>query len=637
MQRCGFVIIYKDVFVDSTCLRRCCLIWAGTDIRGNMKQLEYPFDADVIIKKRKSLRRALLEEEGASARIKKKIAVLGGSTTANVVQVLDLFLLNAGIAGQFYESEYNQYYEDAMFGNPELDAFQPDVIYLHTGIHNILQFPVPSDTPEQVEEKLKAEFGRFCSMWKNLEKVHGCIVIQNNFEMPDWRLFGNSDSSMHCGRVNYVNRLNALFAEYAREHTGFFIHDVNYLSGYLGLTQWCDPFYWSMYKYCPAVPLIPELAYSVASIIKSVFGKNKKALVLDLDNTLWGGIVGDDGPENIRIGPENAVGETYLAFQEYLRAQKDLGILLNIDSKNEYDNAIAGLNAKGSALHPDDFICIKANWQPKDRNLAEIAEELNLGADAFVFVDDNPAERHIVSEQIPGVAVPDIHTPEEYLRILDRSAFFEVTSFSADDSKRNEMYKANAERSRMQASFADYKDYLKSLEMQAEIAPFCAEYIPRISQLTNKSNQFNLTTLRCSTADIEAMASSEEWITLYGKLEDRFGDNGVVAVLAAQLVQKAADPSGTQPVETEAQIRLNLMSCRVLKRDMELAMLDVLVEKAKEKGASRLVGVYLPTKKNGMVAELYSELGFQKDGDVWTLDTASYQPQCHVIAIHGRE
>ena len=589
-----------------------------------MRELEYPFDAEEIIRKRKSLRKALLAEEGTSGRLKKKIAVLGGSTTANVVQILDLFLLNQGIECSFYESEYNKYYEDAMFGNPQLLEFQPDVIYLHTCIHNISAFAAPNDTAEAAQEKLQAEYERFRSMWQKLEETYGCVVIQNNFELPDWRLFGNKDAVEAGGRVRFVNRLNAMFADYAAEHSNFFIHDVNYLSGYLGLAGWCDPFYWNMYKYCPAVPMIPELCYSLASIMKSLYGKNKKALVLDLDNTLWGGIVGDDGPENLKIGTESAEGETYLAFQEYLKAQKDLGILLNIDSKNEYENAIAGLQAKGSALSPEDFISIRANWQPKDRNIEEIAKELNLGADSFVFVDDNPAERHIVSEQIAGIAVPEIGKPEEYIRILDRSGFFEVTNRSADDAKRNEMYQANAQRSRLQASFADYSEYLNSLEMKAEIAPFCKEYIPRISQLTNKSNQFNLTTLRCSVADIEEMAADENWITLYGKLEDRFGDNGVVAIEAAQI-----DPDGKS-----AQIRLNLMSCRVLKRDMEYAMLDEMVKAAKKKDVAKLIGYYLPTKKNGMVAQLYTELGFTQDGEIWTLDVASYQPQCRVIKVN---
>ncbi|MBR3242495.1 MAG: HAD-IIIC family phosphatase [Parasporobacterium sp.] len=593
-----------------------------------MRQLEYPFDADLIIKKRKSLRRELLSDSG-NGRIRKKIAVLGGSTTANVVQILDLFLLNQGIEAEFYESEYNKYYEDAVYGTEELSSFLPDLVFIHTGIHNVQAFPLPGESAEQVEEKLEAEFSRFRTMWEKLTERFGCVIIQNNFEMPDVRLFGNKDSVEISGGVSFINRLNARFSDYAREHTGFYIHDVHYLSSYLGLSKWCDPFYWNMYKYCPAVPLIPELSYSVSLIIKSLYGKNKKVVVLDMDNTLWGGIVGDDGPENLEIGQESARGETFYAFQKYLKTLKERGVLLAVDSKNEYENAIAGLSVPGSALSPDDFLSIKANWQPKDRNIREIAEELNLGADSFVFVDDNPAERLIVAEQIEGIAVPEIAEPESYIRILDRSGFFEATEVSKDDAARNEMYKANAQRAKLKETFADYREYLQSLSMKAEIAAFAKEYIPRIAQLTGKSNQFNLTTLRLSASEIEEMAASENWITLYGKLEDRFGDNGVVAVEAAEIL-----PEEGNEEEKTAHIRLNLMSCRVLKRDMEFAMLDELVRKAKEKGIKTIVGYYYPTKKNGMVKELYTELGFLKNGDVWTLDTDSYQPQCTVIAVN---
>ena len=244
-------------------------------------------------------------------------------------------------------------------------------------------------------------------------------------------------------------------------------------------------------------------------------------------------------------------------------------------------------------------------------------------------MDDNPAERLIVAEQIEGIAVPEIAEPESYIRILDRSGFFEATEVSKDDAARNEMYKANAQRAKLKETFADYREYLQSLSMKAEIAAFAKEYIPRIAQLTGKSNQFNLTTLRLSASEIEEMAASENWITLYGKLEDRFGDNGVVAVEAAEIL-----PEEGNEEEKTAHIRLNLMSCRVLKRDMEFAMLDELVRKAKEKGVKTIVGYYYPTKKNGMVKELYTELGFLKNGDVWTLDTDSYQPQCTVIAVN---
>ncbi|MCQ2513098.1 MAG: HAD-IIIC family phosphatase [Lachnospiraceae bacterium] len=593
-----------------------------------MRELEYPFDNDLILQKKKSFRRELMKD--GSVRIKKNIAILGGSTTALVAQILDLFLLNAGIEATFYESEYNQFYEDACFKNPELESFGADVFYIHTSIHNINYWPSINDSPEEVLAKEDKVFNFFKDVWENLEQTKA-VIIQNNFEMPTWRLLGNKDATDIHGRVHFVSRLNERFAEYAERKENLFIHDVNYLSACAGLEQWCDSFYWNMYKYCPQVSLMPNLCFSVANIIKSIYGKNKKALVLDLDNTLWGGIIGDDGPENVKVGAESSEAETFLEFQQYVKAQKDIGILLNIDSKNEYENALTGLNLERGALKPEDFLCIKANWEPKDRNLLAIAEELNLGVDSFVFVDDNPAERHIVREQVMGVSVPELTGPEEYIHIIDKSGFFEVTNLSKDDTKRNEMYKANMEREQAQSAFENYEDYLLSLEMKADIQAFGTETIPRISQLTNKSNQFNLTTLRCSVTDIEQMAQSKDWITLYGRLEDKFGDNGVVAVEAAELL-----PAPENPERREAHIRLNLMSCRVLKRDLEFAMLDELVEKAKDNHVETIIGYYYPTKKNSMVANLYTVLGFEEKEDRWELSVNNYQKQCKVISINNK-
>ena len=290
-----------------------------------------------------------------------------------------------------------------------------------------------------------------------------------------------------------------------------------------------------MYKYAMALEAIPSLAHQVASIIKSIFGRNKKVLALDMDNTLWGGVVGDDGPEGLELGEETPNGQAYLEFQRYIKRQKDIGVLLTVCSKNDPENALAGLRHPDSALSPEDFQVIRANWEPKDRNIAETARILNLLTDSVVFADDNPAERHIVASSLPSTAVPEMEGVENYIRILDRNAYFEVTSLSADDLRRNEMYKENALREAERQSFADYSDYLRSLDMQGEILPFSQTYMQRIAQLTNKSNQFNLTTKRYTAAEIEAVAASPTHITLYGRLTDRFGDNGVVAVVIGEI------------------------------------------------------------------------------------------------------
>ncbi len=575
-----------------------------------MRELEYPFDGEYILKKAKSIKKALLAD--GSARLKKKIAVLGGSTTHDIIRILELFLLHYGIEPEFYESEYARYWQDAMFENEELQKFAPDMIYIHTSNRNISRYPAMSDTEASVGELLEETYRHFEMMWERLREVYGCPVIQNNFEYPFYRLMGNKEAYDIHGRICFINRLNERFYRYAASHDNFYINDINYLAADYGLERWAAPFYWHMYKYALCLPAIPTLSFSVANIIKSVYGKNKKALVLDLDNTLWGGVVGDDGVENLEIGQETSMGQVYTEFQEYIKRQKDIGIMLNVCSKNEEENAIAGLNHPDGVLHPDDFVLIKANWDPKSKNVAEIASELNIMQDSLVFVDDNPAEREIIRTHLPGVAVPELTSPEQYIRTIDHAGFFEVTSLSEDDKSRSDMYKANLQRQKQRESFADYGDYLKSLDMKGIIRSFEPLYMARIAQLTNKSNQFNLTTRRYTQAEIEQIAADERYITLYGKLEDKFGDNGVVSVVIARKDGQTAH------------VELWLMSCRVLKRDMEYAMMDALVRQCQKAGITGIKGYYYPTAKNKMVENFYGLQGFTKEKQDENGDTVWY-------------
>lgn len=555
-----------------------------------MKELEYPFDNGFIMKKKRSLKRQLLGD--GAVRLKKRVAVLGGSTTDDIVSVLELFLLDMGFECEFYRSEYGQFWQDAVFSNEELD--------------------------------------RLSQAWDGVKEHFGCPVIQNNFELPFFRLMGNMDASDRRGKVNFVTRLNSALYDRIAQRPEVYLNDINWLSAAYGLEKWSEPKYWYLYKYALNIEAIPELAFQVASIIKAIFGKNKKALALDLDNTLWGGIVGDDGVENLEIGKETAEAMAYFEFQQYVKAHKDLGVLLTVCSKNEEENALAGLSHPEGMLRPDDFVAIKANWLPKDKNIVDTAEELNILSEAFVFVDDNPAEREIVRGQLGGTAVPEIGEVTDYIRVLDRSGYFETVTLSEDDLKRNDMYRANAQRAKAQSRFADYHDYLLSLEMTAEIGDFSPLYLQRITQLTNKSNQFNLTTKRYTAEQMEAVYNSDEYIRLYGKLYDKFGDNGVVAVTIGKT---DSENKGRLDIE------LWLMSCRVLKRDMELAMLDSLVEQAKKRGIREIYGHYYPTAKNKMVAGLYESFGFEKisqdeDGNTaWRLLVEGYEDKNTVIKV----
>ena len=590
-----------------------------------LKELLYPFDAGYILAGKRRIRKRLLED--AAGYTEKRIAILGGSTTHDIKLIMELFLLNQGIRPSFYESEYNQYYQDAVFPCQELEAFRPDIIYICTSNRNITRYPAMCDDADSIARMIEQEKQRFYTVWDSLRDTYGCPVIQNNFEMPFYRLLGNKDASDIHGKINFLTRLNMEFYDYAERHDDFYICDINYISADYGLREWSDPFYYHMYKYALNVNAIPYLAFNVANIIKSVFGKNKKGFVLDLDNTLWGGVVGDDGVDNIVLGPEEPEGQVYSEFQRYVKEHKQIGVLLNINSKNDYENAISGIKHPDSEFSPDDFVEIKANWNTKDRNFSDIADELNLLPESLVFVDDNPAERHIVSEQLPGVCAPEIGAVQNYIQVIDRSGFFEVTALSKDDMNRNEMYRENARRAQLQASFSDYNEYLLSLEMKGIIKNFEPVYMARIAQLTNKSNQFNLTTKRFSEAEMKSYAQRDDYICLYGKLTDKFGDNGIVTVVM-----------GRQENDI-LHLELWLMSCRVLRRGMEDAMLDELVRRAVEKGVKSIKGYYYQTAKNGMVKDFYGQCGFQKllqaeNGDSeWILETAAYKTRNHIIKV----
>lgn len=594
-----------------------------------MRELEYPFNAEYILKKKKSIKRELLGQKDA-AFMEKKVAILGGSTTNDIKNILELFLLDNGIQPQFYESEYNHYYEDVMFPNKCLENFNPDIIYFHTSTRNILEFPTISDTDDMVEKLCENTYKKFEMMWERVAEIYNCVVIQNNFELPFFRILGNQDACNVHGRTNFINKLNEKLYKYARTHSNFYIHDIAYESALYGLEKWSNPYYWHMYKYAMCVPAIPYTAFGIANIIKSIFGKNKKAFCLDMDNVLWGGVIGDDGVENIEIGQETAIGQVYSEFQSYLKSLKELGILLTVNSKNEEKTALEGLHRPDSILKEDDFVSIRANWNPKDKNLSDIAAELRLLPESFVFVDDNPAEREIVRNGLNGVSVPEMDQIEHYIEVLDRSGFFEVTSFSTDDLNRNEMYKENAKRAKEQSAFQDYGDYLKSLEMKGIIKEFEPIYMSRVSQLTNKSNQFNLTTKRYSQNEIQEIAEDKAHITLYGKLEDKFGDNGLVSVVIGKISGK------------ELHIELWLMSCRVLKRDMEYAMMDELVQRCQKAGINQIYGYYYPTVKNGMVKDFYQLQGFgkvsedEKGNTVWLYSIEeNYEKKNKVIYIDG--
>ena len=587
---------------------------------------------DDLLLKRRSLRRQLLAADGLSPI---RIAILGGSTTNEVADLLEIFLLASGFQPLFHQSEYGRYYEDAVLDPGDLIAFAPNIVYLHTSYLNVHAVPPVHCSENEFQASVEAEVGRYRQIWECIERNVSAQIIQNNFELPAHAVLGNLDAVSFGGASRFFLALNSKFARAASDDPRLLIQDIHGLSARMGLRHWFDWNRYFSYKILTTVEANAMVARSLASMVRAIYGKSRKVLVLDLDNTIWGGVIGDDGVEKIQIGRETPVAEAYTAFQEYCLSLHKRGILLAVCSKNNEEVAKQGFEHPDSVLKLEHISCFKANWQPKHENILAIARELNLGVESFVFVDDNPAERAIVEAQIAGIAVPNVgNEVSEYAAIIEEGRYFEAISMSEEDLTRAALYRSNSERSSLEAKFSNYGEYLDSLEMTAEIERFKPLYLERIAQLTNKTNQFNLTTRRYTHAEMEALLCDKRYIGLYGKLTDRFGDNGLISIVL-----------GRRELDV-LHLDLWLMSCRVLKRDMELAMLDVLVEHARAANINTLRGYYLSTKKNGMVADHYEKLGFELNSvdpdsknSVWTLDAQAYiQRNRHIKIlepVHG--
>jgi len=589
-----------------------------------LKAFRFPIVAADILRKRQVLKKELLKQPNL---VPTRVAILGGSTTTEVKSMLELFLLAQGIEPAFYESGYRCYFEEVEFENPELWNFKPNIVFVHTTWQNISEFPELLEAEAEVEQRVRREMARFEFLWEKIHTKLGALIIQNNFDLPRLRPLGNVEASQSFGRVNFVMRLNAEFANYARNHSRFLINDILYLSAQVGQAAWFRNNYWYSFHMAVSPAATVSLAQNVAAIVKSVYGKSKKCLVLDLDNTLWGGVIGDDGVQNLILGKDHPVGETFLDFQRYVKNLQRRGVILAVCSKNDPENAKEGFSHPDSVLKLEDFSAFKANWDPKPENICAIAAELNIGLDSIVFVDDNAAERDFVAEQLTEVAVPNVGADVSgFAEVLEHERYFEVDKVVQDDLSRTAYYSANAQRCAGQARFSNYGEFLASLEMRAEIGSFLPVYLERITQLINKTNQFNLTTRRYTSAEVVAIAQDPAFITLYGRLTDKFGDNGLVSVVIGQLFDETV------------QVDLWLMSCRVLKREMEFAMFDALVEQCQARGIRKIVGTYIPSKKNSMVAGHYAGLGFRSMGttsegrELWGYDVpATYSPRTRYI------
>ncbi|HEY7317493.1 MAG TPA: HAD-IIIC family phosphatase [Candidatus Binatia bacterium] len=554
-----------------------------------------------------------------------KIALLGGATTEIMEAPLVLALEALGLGCELLRSDYNTFAHEMLDPASATAAFKPEVAIVVNCPVNIPSWPNTGDDLERV----KQISDEVCRYWINLcAKLHEhtqCEVVLNNFHPLATAPSGNLGAKLPWDANNFVRRVNRELGDRLPGYVH--VNDVESLSAKYGLVEWFDPRFWFHAKQPVSFGCLVPYVRNTARIVGALFGRSAKCLVLDLDNTLWGGVVGDDGPEGLVIGEGDPIGEAFKTFQEYLLRLKKRGVMLAVCSKNEESNALAAFEKRPEMpLKREDFVAFKANWLSKPDNIAEIAAELNIGIDALVFVDDNPAEREHVRRCLPEVKVVGLSDdPADYPRLLDEAGMFETTAVSKEDQERTQKYQENVLRARLEESAADYRSYLVTLQQRAVIRPFDEMQLDRITQLINKTNQFNLTTLRQSRSQVEALMRDSGVMTAYVRLADRFGDNGLISVFFAHREDEIL------------WVDEWLMSCRVLKRGVEQLLCNYVAEKARALGLTSLHGVYRPTPANKLVADHYRSLGFvsveaESNGAThWRLDLASYQPSTVAI------
>ena len=540
-----------------------------------------------------------------------RLALIGSSTLTHLIPAIRVAGMRRNFAFEIFEGNYGMYLQELADSASDLYRFKPDVLLIALDAHHIAG--ADSSSSEQALELLQ-------SCWQLAKEKLGATVIQQTILPVMSSLLGNNEHHLESSPATVIAEVNAKMRRAAKA-AGVHLLAADTLSSTFGVRSWFNSALWHRSKqeiHPAAAPLWGE---HLVRLVAALRGLSFKCLVLDLDNTVWGGVIGDDGLEGIQLGQGNAVGESYIAFQKLAARLSRRGVILAVCSKNDDANARSPFEHHPEmVLKLGDIACFVANWQDKATNLRFIARTLSIGIDSLVFADDNPFERNLIRQELPMVAVPELpEDPALYSETLTDAGYFEGLTLTAEDRERSQQYQANAERGRMKESVTDLESYLRGLDMQMHWLPFEPIGLSRIAQLINKSNQFNLTTRRYTEGDVAEMMKDTTCLTLQLRLVDRFGDNGMIAVIIGK------------PVVGDAlEIDTWLMSCRVLGRQVEEATLNLIVKRAIELGAKQLIGRYLPTAKNGMVKEHYAKLGFtcvsqNEDGSSeWTLDLHSY-------------
>ena len=554
-----------------------------------------------------------------------KIALLGSSTTNLLLPVLRALCLRDRIAAEIYEAPYGSIDQEILDPQSGLARFRPSLVMLVSHWRDLQLDGLVADEQDWVNRFLTERH----AVWKRLTESFGCHVIQPAFDYPAFEPYGHLAATLPGGRTRLIDLINLRMREEAPSNVS--ILNIPATQREVGAKNWADEVAWNRYRQHPATDALPQLAEAYLSHVRAVLGLTRKVLVTDLDNTLWQGVIGEDGLDGIGIGPGSPEGEAHLAVQRYLLDLKRRGILLAVCSKNNLEDAqLPFRQHPRMALRLEDFAAFYANWEDKAANLRAMAKDLSLGLDSFVFLDDNPLEREWVRSQIPEVAIVELGaSPFHYVHQLDRGHYFEALSLSKEDLARAEQYRVEAQREGLRATAGSLDDFLRELQLEASCEIVTGKNLARVTQLVNKTNQFNVTTRRYTEAQMRSLNEDPNgWLRAF-QMSDRMGSYGLIGVLACS------------PLDSGRAWEIDswLMSCRTLGRQMEKFMFDRLVEAAIGRRIRRIVGVYRPTAKNELVKDLFPQLGFQPIGG--SAEEVRYEltvPATHVItATHVRE
>lgn len=544
-----------------------------------------------------------------------KVAVLADSASQFICDAIKGYGIHAQINFDIYEADYSQIDLQVFDPTSELYESKPDFVIINKCTEKLQKEFYKKDRAG------KAHFAEYIQQttrkyYETITSRMKAKVIVNTFLETTDGVFGNYAAKTDASFLYQVRKSNLFLMDLAQQLKDLFVCDLNAIQSEIGHVNAFDSKMYVSADMVYSLDFLPYIGQHVTQIIQAVTGTFKKCLILDLDNTTWGGIIGDDGVEGIQVG-YLGLGKVFSELQTWAKQLKERGIILAVCSKNTEEIA-----KEPFQTHPDmvlrleDIAIFVANWQTKVENIRHIQAVLNIGFDSMVFLDDNPFEREMVKTGIPDVTVPELpEDPSEYLSYVKSLNLFETASYTEEDETRTKQYQEEAQRNQFQMSFENENDFLGSLEMVSEVKAFDDFSIPRVAQLTQRSNQFNLRTIRYTEEDLKAMKKNDNYITMSLTLEDKFGNHGLIGII---ILEKK--DSNTLFVDSW------IMSCRVLKRGMERFTLNTIVEKANALGFKKIVGEYIPTKKNGLVKNHYVDLGFVSEGEYWVLDVASFEP-----------